>query len=147
MKRLYRALVYLVTFAIPVVIAACYGPAYRYRKGGKVLDKQSRAPISQIDVSCEYDGGSSYPSRTGNDGVFQIQTDETCLELKAVDALGPPGDGGVVDAGVTDAGATDGGVVADGGTDGGLRTARYATKIVPAGAEGADQTIEMDRSN
>lgn len=146
MTKLYRALVYLVTFAIPVVIAACYGPAYRYRKGGKVLDKQNRAPISQIDVSCEYDGGSSYPSRTGSDGVFQITTDETCLNLRAVDALGA-GDGGVVDAGTTDAGTADGGASTDGGTDGGLRTARYATKVVPADNSGAEQTIELDRSN
>jgi hypothetical protein len=35
MKTVYRVLVYLVALVIPVVIAACYGPAYRYRPGGK----------------------------------------------------------------------------------------------------------------
>lgn len=135
MTRLYRAAVYLVTFAIPVVIAACYGVGYRYRKGGTVLDKQTRGSISEIDVSCDFDGGTSPTFRTGDDGVFQIQSDQNCINLRAVDTLGPPVDGGAVDAGSTNA---------DGGT--GPRTARYATKTVPNDTA-SDQTLELDRSN
>ena len=147
MTKIYRVLVYLVTFAIPVVIAACYGPAYRYRRGGRVLDKVSRAPISQIDVSCERDGGSTYPDRTGDDGVFQLQFDD-CETVKAVDSLPGAGDGGAVDAGSADAGSVDAGAT-DGGNaaDGGLRTVRYAPKSVPFDPNGGDITIEMDRSN
>ena len=134
MTRIYRALVYLVTFAVPVVIAACYGPAYRYRKGGKVLDKVTRDPISQIDVSCTTAAGTAGPSRTGSSGQYTIASDEACLTMTAVDHLGP------YDAGVaTDAGSSDAGP--------GERTARYAPMSAAANSPDGVQDLEMDRSN
>ena len=134
MHRVWRAAVYLVTFAIPVVIAACYGPSFKYRKGGKVLDKATRAPISQIEVTCEKDGGYSYPESTTADGTFNLQYNEPCDDVKAVDQLGGPGDAGTLgaDAGLDDAG---------------MRKARYQTKTVPFDNSAADLTIELDRSN
>ena len=42
MRKVYRVLLYLVTLAVPVFIAACYGPSYRYRSGGKVADEPER---------------------------------------------------------------------------------------------------------
>jgi len=85
MRKLYRALVQLVTYAIPVVIAACYGPVYRYRKGGKVLDSQTKAPISQIDLTCDQGDGSQTWSRTFEDGTFELGYDTPCVEVRAED--------------------------------------------------------------
>ena len=133
MKKLYRALVYLVTFAVPVVIAACYGVPYRFGRGGKVLDKNSRQPVSQIDLSCESsDAGSFYVDTTDELGEFKVTDFENCPELRAVDSLAVPGDAGVSDAGAADAG----------------RIARYATKTgIPFGPDAGSITIELDRSN
>lgn len=62
MKKVYRVLVYLVALAIPVVIAACYGPAYRYRPGGKV-DGDPRAPAQGADeATASPDGGLPDPA-------------------------------------------------------------------------------------
>ena len=140
MTKIYRVLVYLVTFAIPVVIAACYGPSYRYRKGGKVLDKQSKAPIALIDVTCVVDGGWSPTERTQGNGTFQLMFDTPCQSISAVDSLAAAGDAGATDAGATDAGATDGGTLPQ-------RTARYAPKSVPYDEAAPEIVIELDRSN
>jgi len=62
MKKVYRVLVYLVALAIPVVIAACYGPAYRYRPGGKV-DRDERAQAHDADEGGVVpDGGVAEPA-------------------------------------------------------------------------------------
>ena len=62
MKKVYRVLVYLVALAIPVVIAACYGPAYRYRPGGKV-DGDPRANARNADeAAASPDAGVAEPA-------------------------------------------------------------------------------------
>ncbi|MHB8872533.1 MAG: hypothetical protein ACYC8T_02495 [Myxococcaceae bacterium] len=149
MKKLYRALVYLVTFAIPVVIAACYGMSYRYRRGGRVLDKTTSAPISQIDVKCESgDGGFAKVDTTGSDGEFQVEDSLPCPSIQFVDALSVA-DAGASDAGATDAGASDAGVLDAGASDAGQtqRAVRYHTKVMPFGEDAGHITVELDRSN
>jgi hypothetical protein len=41
MRIISRFLLGIVTFVIPVVIAACYGLAYTFTQRGRVIDKNS----------------------------------------------------------------------------------------------------------
>jgi len=52
MKLIKHSLLWMLTAAVPVFIAACYGINYQYSKKGRVLDKETRAGIANIEVSC-----------------------------------------------------------------------------------------------
>jgi hypothetical protein len=60
MKIVKRSLLWLLTAAVPVVIAACYGVMTNYKKV-QVINSADKAPISGIQVRCDHivleDGG------------------------------------------------------------------------------------------
>ncbi|MBN2359801.1 MAG: hypothetical protein JXR83_10135 [Deltaproteobacteria bacterium] len=104
MQIIKRSLLWLMTAAVPVVIAACYGPYYNYTKSGRVLDKQTRAGVANIAVSCAdpaadppaadagavEDAGGYQPSVfvTGPDGAFYWGGYQACNKLKFEDVDG-----------------------------------------------------------
>lgn len=89
MKILAHVLLKLMTAAIPVVIAACYGPSYRYYKSGKVVDKQTGAGISAISVTCQDAAEKLLDSAvTTADGSFILAYDTSCARLLAEDTDG-----------------------------------------------------------
>lgn len=60
MKIVKRSLLWMLTAAVPVVIAACYGvPANFKTKLGKVVSSADKQGIKGIQVSCENDGAAS----------------------------------------------------------------------------------------
>jgi hypothetical protein len=89
MKHLSRALLKLMTLCFPVVIAACYGPAYRYSKDGKVIDKETHLGIAGIKVDCVLADGTVQDSTTTSpDGSFSLSYDIACSSLAASDVDG-----------------------------------------------------------
>jgi hypothetical protein len=124
MKRTARFLVRLITVAIPVFIAACYGPAYRFLKRGRVLDKASHEGISDVQVTClrgTLEEGRDWSMSP--DGAFTIGYDQPCTSLNAHDTLKDyPADAGV-----------------------GSRTARYADTTVPFNESAEEVVVEMQK--
>lgn len=59
MKIIKRSLLWMLTAAVPVVIAACYGVPANYKtKLGKVVSSGDKQGIKGILVSCEHDDSS-----------------------------------------------------------------------------------------
>jgi hypothetical protein len=86
-KLLSKFFLWLMGVAIPVVIAACYGPMYSYSKSGKVLDSDSKEGINNIQVSCLSGGTEQDMAYTNRDGTFWL-TYDYCDELKVEDIDG-----------------------------------------------------------
>lgn len=81
MQIVKRSLLWMLTAAVPVVIAACYGMPVSYgafQQTGKVVDKESQEAIPGIEVSCETEAGalaSSDVTTTDDLGAFTISFD------------------------------------------------------------------------
>ncbi|MBN2358779.1 MAG: hypothetical protein JXR83_04955 [Deltaproteobacteria bacterium] len=104
MQIVKRSLLWVITAAVPVVIAACYGPAYTFTKSGRVVDRTTGAGVANIAVSCadpvsaaaSGDPGTADGSGgllpdvhlTADDGSFYWGGFEPCRQLKFEDADG-----------------------------------------------------------
>lgn len=137
MKIIKRSLLWMLTAAVPVFIAACYGISYSFTKSGRVLDKVSRAGIANIQVSCAdpleqapvydagvgEDGGATEDAgyqpvgfTSSADGSFFYGSDVVCNKLKFEDV--------------------------DGQQNGGL----YLTKIESIDSSDGELVVEMDKA-
>jgi len=91
MKYISRALLRLFTLAVPVVLAACYGPPSEWRasKRGKVIDRDTHEGIAGIELSCLREDGSVENSDYSNfDGSFTLGYDTSCATIEAKDVDG-----------------------------------------------------------
>ena len=91
-KNLARACLRLVTLIMPVFIAACYGvptELVRYSATGKVIDKDSHDPISDIQISCLDSRNALQASTTSLNGNFSFYYDIACDHLAAKDTQRP----------------------------------------------------------
>ncbi|MBI5544480.1 MAG: hypothetical protein HY901_11355 [Deltaproteobacteria bacterium] len=89
MKSLARACLRLAMLAVPVVIAACYGPIARYSRSGKVIDKDTHANLSDIEVSCVSKDGIEAESARSYQGDFTLYYDVPCDHFEASDTVSP----------------------------------------------------------
>ncbi|MCP4675647.1 MAG: hypothetical protein GY854_09115 [Deltaproteobacteria bacterium] len=110
-KLLAKPILWLLTSAIPVFIAACYGmPMYLFNAKGRVVDKKTGEGINNIKVSCimtngpiTWPVGESFSSTTvpdggmwiddetfsqPGDGYFYIGYDDPCYEIRFEDVDG-----------------------------------------------------------
>ena len=80
LKILKKALLWLITGVIPVVVAACYGVMYTFSKNGKVVDADTGEAIQGIQVSCAVGNRSNVidTSYTDSYGNFFIAGDTEC---------------------------------------------------------------------
>jgi hypothetical protein len=88
-----RPVLWLMTSAIPVFIAACYGAYYdESRATGKVVDKSTGEGIADILVSCLAPGGSVIDQTysLAGDGAFEVwfQEVDPCETLRFEDVDG-----------------------------------------------------------
>lgn len=75
MKNVSRWVLGLVTSAVPLVIAACYGVAYTFSQRGRVVDKNSKAGVAGLRVECRSTGNSVTDiSYSETDGQFFLST-------------------------------------------------------------------------
>jgi hypothetical protein len=81
MRLVARCFLWLLTVAVPVVIAACYGPMYRFSKSGKVIDSQTKEGINNIQVTCLRNGYEQDVAYSLTTGQFDIYYDAACDEL------------------------------------------------------------------
>jgi len=137
MKLIKRSLLWMLTAAVPVFIAACYGINYQFTKNGRVLDKTTRAGIANIEISCAdpadvapivdagsgEDGGATEDAGyhasgfvSGADGSFFWGSETACNKLKFEDI--------------------------DGQENGGL----YLTKIEPIDTTDKELVVEMEKA-
>jgi hypothetical protein len=125
MRNIQRLLLWLITGAIPVVIAACYGVVMDFYKPGKVLDKATQKGIPDIEVRCAgltedagavEDAGEDTGLLAVSDaeGSFVISGQPGCDTLRFIDV--------------------------DGADNGG----QYSAVEAPLGADGAELVVEME---
>ena len=88
MRIIAKFFLWLVTCAIPVVIAACYGMAYRYSKTGHVIDSETKEGIQGIEVTCLVGSDEHSMTYTGEDGYFWLEYDVRCDKLRIDDVDG-----------------------------------------------------------
>jgi hypothetical protein len=88
MKNVSRWMLGLVTSAIPVVIAACYGVAYTFSQRGRVVDKSSKAGVAGLKVECRSTsnavGDISYSESDGQFSLFATSSD-SCTNVRVTD--------------------------------------------------------------
>ena len=73
MRIISRFLLGIVTTAIPVVIAACYGMAYTFSQRGRVIDRDSKAGVPGLRVDCRSASNATTDSTlSASDGAFDL---------------------------------------------------------------------------
>lgn len=79
-RLLKKALLWLITGVIPVVVAACYGVMYTFTRNGKVVDADTGEAIQGIQVSCAVGNRSNVIDTSYTDayGTFYIAADTEC---------------------------------------------------------------------
>ena len=87
MKTLYKALLWLMVTAVPLVIAACYGPMYRYTKSGRIIDATNQKALQNIKVTCLRDGKPLGFAVSTSEGEFWLDN-MACDSLKFEDESG-----------------------------------------------------------
>ena len=81
-KLFKKALLWLITAFIPVVVAACYGMMYSFDTSGKVIDKDTREGIDGIEVKCIVDDKNDVEDIDVTfDGEFMLAFDRQCKKL------------------------------------------------------------------
>ncbi len=88
MRTISRFLLWLVTAALPVVIAACYGMAYRFTKSGHVVDSETKEGIPGIKIACMVDGNETATDYTYDDGSFWLEFNTACDHYRVEDVDG-----------------------------------------------------------
>ena len=88
MRTIARFFLWLVTAAIPVVIAACYGMPYKYSKSGHVIDSETKEGIQGIQVTCVVNDSDYSMAYTYEEGAFVIEYDADCDALRVEDVDG-----------------------------------------------------------
>jgi hypothetical protein len=88
LKMLVRVLLGALTGLFTFVIAACYGAAYTYQRGGRVVDARSQQGVPGALVLCKASDGSSTQVVTQADGTFDVSSSWTCRELVVQDPNG-----------------------------------------------------------
>ncbi|MEK7705105.1 MAG: hypothetical protein AAB426_09115 [Myxococcota bacterium] len=116
MRVVKKALLWVVSTAIPVTIAACYGVAYRFShsQSGRVLDAATSNGIAGIEVTCLVADGEQSTTYSREDGAFELPYEEPCDSVRAADV--------------------------DGAENGGT----YATETVPFDENADELVIELD---
>ena len=71
-----RALLWILTTAVPVVLSACYGVMYGFRRAGRVVDGATGKAIPGIKIQCLNDRNEVVGSDTTSDGPFYVKTTE-----------------------------------------------------------------------
>ena len=73
MRRLVRFMLRIVTTAVPVVIAACYGVPYNFTQRGRVVDRDTKQGIGGLMVECRTASDATTESNySGTDGSFVL---------------------------------------------------------------------------
>jgi hypothetical protein len=88
MRQVSRYLLGIVTFVVPVFIAACYGMAYTFSQRGRVVDKGSKAGVSGMRVQCVSTSNSiSDTTYSQADGSFVLYStsSSTCATIAVRD--------------------------------------------------------------
>lgn len=85
MRSVAMWLLRAVTTTVPVVIAACYGMAYRYTRQGRVVDRATGQGVAGMKVTCAQGGATA---STGADGAFTLPDDDRCDSVQVEDADG-----------------------------------------------------------
>lgn len=101
MRMLAKFFLWIVGMAIPVVIAACYGPSMRYQKDGQpegkptgqVLDKNTRQPVAGLEVRCLSKEQVRFITRTSALGTFHLLDPFLCDQLQFNDLDGDANQG------------------------------------------------------
>ena len=88
MKWIAKFFLWLLSIAIPVFIAACYGPSVKYSKSGKIIDGQSRLGVQGIQVTCMVNGRVEDTAISEVNGDFIIWYNTPCDELHFKDVDG-----------------------------------------------------------
>jgi hypothetical protein len=88
--RSRKALLWLITTAVPVVVAACYGVMYAFSKSGKVVDKHTGEGIYGLQVSCVVSNRNDVEDSTYTyeDGGFVLGFDRECNMIVIEDVDG-----------------------------------------------------------
>ena len=93
-KIIKKAMLWIITAVIPVVVAACYGVMYAFQKTGRVIDKDTREGIDGIQVSCLVSSRSDVEDTAYTyDGQFYLNYDRECNMLLFKDVDGEEGGG------------------------------------------------------
>jgi hypothetical protein len=86
--RLARAGLRLLMFAVPVLIACCYGVRQMFRHG-RVVDRQTGAGIAGIQVEgLRDDGTPAFSVASASDGGFTVSEEHPPASLRATDVDG-----------------------------------------------------------
>jgi hypothetical protein len=88
MRRISRLFLKVVTLAVPVFIAACYGIAYSFSQRGKVLDRDTKKGIADLRVECRSTSDAiTDMTHTAWDGTFQLyaQSETACTTIAVLD--------------------------------------------------------------
>jgi hypothetical protein len=92
LRHCAKALLCLVTCAIPVFIAACYGGPVGSSEPcqGKVVDKTTNVGIAGIEIRCMVAGSAYDAGWSASDGSFNVSrpTSSSCDSLVALDVDG-----------------------------------------------------------
>jgi hypothetical protein len=87
-RNVARFLLWIVTGAIPFVIAACYGVLYQYQRNGKVLDAVTRNGIEGIEVNCMVGDAVESTNISYSGGAFYLEYNTPCDEVRFTDVDG-----------------------------------------------------------
>jgi hypothetical protein len=88
-KIIKKAMLWVITAVIPVVVAACYGVMYAFQKTGTVIDKDTRQGIEGIQVSCLVSNRGDVESTAYTyEGQFYLNYDRECNMLLFQDVDG-----------------------------------------------------------
>jgi hypothetical protein len=87
-RSVARFLLWIVTGAVPFVIAACYGVMYSFSRSGRVVDAVTHQGIEGIQVTCRIGGMSGSVTSSWTDGNFLLDYDQPCDEVQFVDVDG-----------------------------------------------------------
>ena len=93
-KIIKKAMLWIITAVIPVVVAACYGVMYAFQKTGRVIDKDTREGIDGIQVSCLVSSRNDVEDTAYTyEGQFYLNYDRECNMLLFKDVDGEEGGG------------------------------------------------------
>ena len=87
-RSVARFLLWIVTGAVPFVIAACYGVMYSFSRNGRVVDAVTHTGIQGIQVTCRAGGYVQSMANSATDGSFVIDYDQPCETVELTDVDG-----------------------------------------------------------